>query len=125
MKTREKPETWQCPGAFNTVCTEPEDFAVNCGCEGELWMSPDCKQVSICSAVSSDPGSFEGLTTTCARNEIAWVDLPGGNPFEYGCQGTCVKSIEFDFVICILHSHPVRNGHHPAHLPRPVPLRLR
>ena len=33
-----------CPGQFNTLCPEDE-FAVQCGCVGEVWMVPDCQEV--------------------------------------------------------------------------------
>ena len=33
-----------CPGEFNTLCPKDE-FAVQCGCVGEVWMVPDCQEV--------------------------------------------------------------------------------
>ena len=36
-------DDYVCPGYFNTYC--PEEFSVQCGCAGEVWMSPDCREV--------------------------------------------------------------------------------
>ena len=40
----ERDDDYVCPGYFNTYCPENE-FAVQCGCAGEVWMSPDCREV--------------------------------------------------------------------------------
>ena len=36
-------DEYVCPGYFNTYCQE--GLSVECGCAGEVWMSPDCREV--------------------------------------------------------------------------------
>ena len=42
----ERDDDYVCPGYFNTYCPDNE-FAVQCGCAGEVWMSPDCREVLL------------------------------------------------------------------------------
>ena len=35
-----------CPGYFNTYCPEFQPGIV-CGCAGEVWMAPDCREVCM------------------------------------------------------------------------------
>jgi hypothetical protein len=46
---RTMPPNWQCPGDFNIDCPAAagEDYKIECGCAGELWMSPDCTEVQL------------------------------------------------------------------------------
>jgi len=77
----ERDDDYVCPGYFNTYCPENET-AVQCGCAGEVWMSPDCRELYICQGPMSG-SEFEGDIFSCSGGQIVSVEF--GEEITYQC----------------------------------------
>ena len=110
-----------CPGRFKIHC-EDDPVAMplsqnNCECEGQLWVSPDCRSGFSCRSRMSTGGFF----MECDEGEVIDIDLrtwnwgcqsdmgqcPGGGGFSLGCLDgsiqvptTCYPTLENPFGIC-------------------------
>ncbi len=121
-------QTHRCPGAFNIHCEDdpipelPLDWS-QCDCDGQLWISPDCKQGFSCRNgvpgdgyfhECTDPGeilsvNFRTWNWGCQEDEGQCPDGFGG--FEVGCQEggiitlptTCYETDENPLGICECH----------------------
>jgi len=65
-----------CPGKFNTECgcndaSNPDCEIGECSCEGQLWVSQDCKTARFCD--SSAEGGY--VDNTCQGNQIVYVNM--------------------------------------------------
>ena len=92
-----------CPGYFNTYCPSAVSGIV-CGCAGEVWMTPSCREVCmstiilmdkcwnrlfstqlyICEKAASGPDfEFEGDIFLCPEGQIVSVEF--GKEITYQC----------------------------------------
>ncbi len=73
-----------CPGAFKTFCPEeddavpangvnPNDAPYRCDCDGQLFVSPDCKHADRCSAIGEDTFVFRNAAD-CTGDETILID---------------------------------------------------
>jgi len=65
-----------CPGKFNTECAcndgnNPECEIGECSCEGQLWVSHDCKTARFCDSTVAG-GHYD---TTCQGDQIVYVNM--------------------------------------------------
>ena len=94
-----------CVGQFNVQCEDdPVETPITdevCECNGQLWVSPDCKEAFSC----RDTLAEGGFSLICADGEIIEIDVqtwnwgcqvdngncPGGGGFSLGCENGNVR----------------------------------
>merc|ERR1711884_473290 len=80
----ERDADYVCPGYFNTYCPEGNTPGWVCGCAGEVWMTPDCRELYICEKAASGPDfEFEGDIFSCPEGQLVSVEF--GEEITYQC----------------------------------------
>lgn len=77
------PDEFKCPGKFNLNCPDQNvgggfDDSI-CECDGQLWISDDCKESFYCFSRLTNGGRNYG----CSGSQIVAVDF---NTWTYACQ---------------------------------------
>ena len=82
----------RCPGSFKFGCVDASypdyncesgngELALNnlgeCGCEGQFFISEDCKEGFLCTKFIDDPFLFDGCKATCDEGFILLPDFAG------------------------------------------------
>ena len=82
-----------CPGRFQVDCVDEID--VDCHCDHEFWMRPDCQMAFLCTQKRTPTGQNIGRTIWCFEGEVLHVDL---TTMEYSCTtdlASCPGSYHF------------------------------
>ena len=110
-----RPDSYICFGQLITDCPaqveEEEDVGwnIDCACENQIWVSPDCKNTFRCNAPGSD---LAGVYAKCPTGSIFLSNMLGyklecsspdseevcNGGFHYGCQGVETPIIPDDNV---------------------------
>ena len=82
-----------CPGRFQVDCVD--EINVDCHCDHEFWMRPDCQMAFLCTKKRTPTGQNIGRTIWCFEGEVLHVDLV---TMEYSCSkdlASCPGSYHF------------------------------
>ena len=82
-----------CPGRFQVDCVV--EINVECHCNHEFWMRPDCQMAFLCTEERTPTGQNIGRTIWCFEGEVLHIDL---ETMEYSCTtdlASCPGSFHF------------------------------
>ena len=85
--------SFSCPGRFQVDCVD--QINVNCHCDHEFWMRPDCQMAFLCTEERTPTGQNIGKTIWCFEGEVLHIDLA---TMEYSCTtdiASCPGSYHF------------------------------